>query len=422
MKRTQTRVMQLVPTLTQDEQDTLVKCEAVVAKNLQAFIAVGCALREIQVRRLHRVTHRTFARYVRDRFRLSRSYAHRLAAAGSVIEVLSPIGDKALPLPTNESQVRPLVGLTPDLQQQAWQEAVAVAPDGPTAEVVRAVVARLAPKPARPAHGSVTPPKPSAAAAPATPATPPAASTAAATGGYAVLYAQPWGDSEHRRDADAAAISPLITQHAATDAVLFLRTPSRNLGTALAAIELCGFSVREAATIGVPDVHEFAGQWIMWGPELLLIAVRGDMPPPPADTRLPAEFPPAYPQERVPQVLEFIGKCYPDRRRIALFTSCRRRGWDGDAGKPVPGEIEGGAPKVVGSAPAARPSRSAITVEVTGEALAPAVTRKRLKVLPAPPPVLVTEPVDLSFLEQTPATAAGPHDADGHVGKAGDHT
>src|SRR5690606_19939253 len=65
---------------------------------------------------------------------------HTIAAA-QVVKNLSELGTM---VPANERQARPLVGLPPEQQQEAWEEAVATAPDGRvTAAHVERTVERL---------------------------------------------------------------------------------------------------------------------------------------------------------------------------------------------------------------------------------------------------------------------------------------
>ena len=86
---------------------TLGECEAVIERGLKTFCEVGEALLAIRDGRLYRITHSTFEDYCREKWDISRFYAHRLIEASTVIENLRllPIGNK---LPETESQARPL--------------------------------------------------------------------------------------------------------------------------------------------------------------------------------------------------------------------------------------------------------------------------------------------------------------------------
>jgi len=61
----------------------------------------------------------SFETYARSRWDIGRSQVYRLIDAYSVINNLSPIGDR---LPGNESQTRPLVPLSPAEQRKIWKE------------------------------------------------------------------------------------------------------------------------------------------------------------------------------------------------------------------------------------------------------------------------------------------------------------
>jgi hypothetical protein len=103
-----------------DESTQLAACEAVVERGPQTFYEVGTALLDIRDARLYRATHGTFEEYCRERWNISKAYAHRMIAAAEVVGNLSPIGDKA----ASESQIRPLAGLDPEDQRTVWEQAV----------------------------------------------------------------------------------------------------------------------------------------------------------------------------------------------------------------------------------------------------------------------------------------------------------
>ena len=77
-------------------------------------------------------------------FGYSASYVYRLMDAARVERNISPIGEKADPIP--ESQLRPLARLEPEQQQEAWAQVVEENPDGKiTGAKVQAVVDRIHP-------------------------------------------------------------------------------------------------------------------------------------------------------------------------------------------------------------------------------------------------------------------------------------
>lgn len=131
-----------VPELTEEEQRDRLHLERKVER---AFYEAGKALMELRDRRLYRNTHRTFEEYCRDRFGYSRRQPYLLMDAAVVFENLV---EKCDPLdhilPTNERQVRPLVKLEPQQQQEVWQQAVEqVGGKVPSGRVVKDIVDRI---------------------------------------------------------------------------------------------------------------------------------------------------------------------------------------------------------------------------------------------------------------------------------------
>ncbi len=107
--------------------------EGIIERGLKNFIEVGNALLEIRDSRLYRKTHSTFEEYCRERWQISNRHANRLIEAAEIATNLGPIG----PIPTYESQVRPLASLEPDQQREVWKEAVEKSSSGkPTAAQV----------------------------------------------------------------------------------------------------------------------------------------------------------------------------------------------------------------------------------------------------------------------------------------------
>lgn len=130
--------------LSEAEQRQLSKFETVIKSELQSFVKVGNALLAIRDGKLYRGTHKTFKDYCRERWDISRSYAHRTIDAAEVVGNLSPIGNI---LPANESQARPLTRLKPEQQIEAWQQAVDDAGgEQPTATQVQKAADEIAPE------------------------------------------------------------------------------------------------------------------------------------------------------------------------------------------------------------------------------------------------------------------------------------
>jgi hypothetical protein len=134
--------------LSPDEVQTLEHYEEIIAQGLQTFVHVGHALLVIRDQRLYRQAYGTFEEYLRQRWDLGRSYAHRMIDAAVVVENLLPIGNM---VPVNEAQARPLTTLPPEQQQEVWKEAVETAPpSGVTAKHVQQTVTRVKARPSAP--------------------------------------------------------------------------------------------------------------------------------------------------------------------------------------------------------------------------------------------------------------------------------
>lgn len=114
--------------LTVIESRDLEQYESVITHGMQTFVEVGTALLQIRDQRLYRATHKRFEDYCQERWGWSRIHVHRQIAAAQVAGNLLPIGNT--PLPTAESQTRPLAQLPEDEQAEAWQRAVETAPNG----------------------------------------------------------------------------------------------------------------------------------------------------------------------------------------------------------------------------------------------------------------------------------------------------
>ena len=131
--------------LSLEERQELKECEKIIRRGWDTFLDVGKALAKIQRDRLYRADFKTFELYCTDKWQYKKSQAYRLIGAAEVVEHLSPIGDK---LPLNESQVRPLLGLEPEQQIEAWKAALEKSGKGTvTAKIVRESAAQFqAPK------------------------------------------------------------------------------------------------------------------------------------------------------------------------------------------------------------------------------------------------------------------------------------
>ena len=134
-------VIEALSPLNQEESAVLGRLEVVVEKHIMGFKEAGIALTEISKRKLYRAEYTSFSAYLEGRWKMHRAQAYRLMSAAPVALLLSPMGDSPsavadAPVPTSERQVRPLVGMESDEQQQAWDVACAAAGGDPTGEQV----------------------------------------------------------------------------------------------------------------------------------------------------------------------------------------------------------------------------------------------------------------------------------------------
>jgi hypothetical protein len=92
-------------------------------EGLEGFLKVGKSLLEIRDSRLYRSSHDTFDSYCRDRWALSLSRCNQLIGAVTVHDHLTTAFPEDIPLlaDTNEHMLRPLTGLSEELQTAAWQ-------------------------------------------------------------------------------------------------------------------------------------------------------------------------------------------------------------------------------------------------------------------------------------------------------------
>lgn len=123
MPYVQPEVETLFP-LTNDESRRLKECERIIHRGLETFYEVGNALAEIRESRLYRIAYGSFEDYCRERWQMSRFYAHRLIDAAQVVDNLLPIGN----VPTSESQARELAPFDADVQKAVWHIALRTAP------------------------------------------------------------------------------------------------------------------------------------------------------------------------------------------------------------------------------------------------------------------------------------------------------
>ena len=139
----------------------LEQLETVIKQNIGAFYEVGRALMEIRDKGLYRdvLGYDTFEAYCKHRWDFNRAHAYRLMDS---VKVINNVSDSETKQPINLEQTRPLSKLEPAQQREAWQKAVATAPEGKvTAAHVSKVVKEITgeqpkhkpePKPTIPEH------------------------------------------------------------------------------------------------------------------------------------------------------------------------------------------------------------------------------------------------------------------------------
>ena len=94
--------------------------EKIIADQRYYFYEIGKALKEIRDKRLYKIAlFDNFEAYTKNRWDMSRSQAYRLINAFTVVNNLSPIGDK---FPENEAQARLLTQFNKDKQCKIWRD------------------------------------------------------------------------------------------------------------------------------------------------------------------------------------------------------------------------------------------------------------------------------------------------------------
>jgi len=137
-------VLGTIEGLTEVQQAELYACEEVIGSGWNTFVQVGLALARIRDGELYLSGYDSFEAYYRVKWQYGRHYVNRLISAAQVFTHLVTICHQTKP--EYESQVRPLVGLTPDQAQVAWERAIEKAGGRKiTARLVKAAVQELQP-------------------------------------------------------------------------------------------------------------------------------------------------------------------------------------------------------------------------------------------------------------------------------------
>jgi hypothetical protein len=124
------------------ETAKLEKLEQVVFTELEGAIRFADALATIRDERLYRAQFETFEVYCRVKWQMQARSVRRLIDQAKVLGVVSEPDEigSAWTVPASPSVVRPLIGLPPEHQRQAWREAVATATGKITTRHVERVV------------------------------------------------------------------------------------------------------------------------------------------------------------------------------------------------------------------------------------------------------------------------------------------
>lgn len=128
------------------ERGSLRKLEATIEKGVATFIEVGLALRSIRDEKLYREQHKTFEKYVSERWGFDRSRAYQFIDAAEVKQNLSTIVDKNERVAeiNKESQLRELVDVPEENLQEVVEKAAEIAGDEPiTAKVIKQAKAEI---------------------------------------------------------------------------------------------------------------------------------------------------------------------------------------------------------------------------------------------------------------------------------------
>jgi hypothetical protein len=123
LKLGQVQTLQSESVLTPQEAQRLRELEAVIQEGFESFLRVGLAFAEVRFHKLHRATHARFEDYCRDRWALSLSRCNQIINTVKVVENITGVfpQDATLLAETNESSLRPLSRLEPELQTAAWE-------------------------------------------------------------------------------------------------------------------------------------------------------------------------------------------------------------------------------------------------------------------------------------------------------------
>jgi hypothetical protein len=118
--------------------------ELVIASALRGFpfVEVGLAFARIRDARLYRAEFPTFEAYCQTKWHYGRRYVYQLISGAQLFT--QAFADGKGPKPSHESQLRPLMGLSPEQARLAWKRAAQNAGKGRiTARLVKTAIQEL---------------------------------------------------------------------------------------------------------------------------------------------------------------------------------------------------------------------------------------------------------------------------------------
>ena len=114
-------VLGVVEALSDEEGIKLLSCEAVIDTDCNGFTDVGLAFAQIRDGRLYRGEFEGFEAYCQAKWQYGRRYVNQIISAA---QLFTHLGANCSLKPQHESQLRPLLALTVEQGQQAWDHAV----------------------------------------------------------------------------------------------------------------------------------------------------------------------------------------------------------------------------------------------------------------------------------------------------------
>jgi hypothetical protein len=131
-----------VDVLSEAEEQQLGVCEGAIQTGCRSVVEMGLALAEIRDGRLYRNNFSSFEEYCQRRWEFKRGKAHYLISAARICRRIAEI--PSLAQPDRESQLRPLLAVSLEDAELAWQYAAQFSSGRPiTARMVKRAVKNL---------------------------------------------------------------------------------------------------------------------------------------------------------------------------------------------------------------------------------------------------------------------------------------